>query len=149
MRIETEVFFRPEVISRESSTIRADLYNDCRHALAQSVTDCAFVPVRSMQLYAVITRDEIIFVDALNYAVQDGRGGRLIMLAWDFGSSPRRTSLDRPVAVEILVFHKDAADLHNRIMSELPVALAALEKSRRADGAVAGKAEIVPFRQPG
>ena len=72
MRIDTEVFFRPEEIEREASSIRADLFSRCRRALARSITDCAFVPVRSMQLLAVITRDEVVFVDNLNYAVLEG-----------------------------------------------------------------------------
>ena len=145
MRIDTEVFFRPAEIAREASRIRADLYNRCRLALARSVTDCAFVPVRSMQLQAVITRDEVVFVDNLNYAVHDGQGGRLIMLAWDFSGLEQRDSLDVPVPVEIVSYHENAAELHARLMSEFPAALATQE--RHAHNAQGGPvtAEIIPF----
>lgn len=148
MRIDTVVFFRPEEIAREASCIPVELYNDCCRALARSITDCAFVPVRNMQLLAVITRDEVIFVDSLNYAVQAGRGGRLIMLAWDFPEAGKRESLDAPVPVEIISFHKDSPDLHSRLMSEFPAALATQEKYERSDSARTGMAEIIPFRRP-
>jgi hypothetical protein len=146
MRIDTEVFFRPEEIEREASTIRADLFNRCRRALTCSVTDCAFVPVRSMQLLAVITRDEVVFVDCLNYAVRDGRGGRLIMLAWDLSKVGQRDSLAAPVPVEIIYFHENTRDLHARLMSEFPPALDTFEKHARAEPGQPDQAEIVPFR---
>jgi hypothetical protein len=148
MRIDTEVFFRPEEIEREASSIRAELFSRCRRALARSVTGCAFVPVRSMQLLAVITRDEIVFVDNLNYAVRDGRGGRLIMLAWDLSRGGQRTSLDRPVPIEIVSFQEESRDLHNRLMSEFPPALASQEKYARDErGRQQAMAEIVPLRR--
>ena len=146
MRIDTEVFFRPEEIERETSSIRADLFNRCRRALACSVTDCTFVPVRSMQLLAVITRDEVVFVDSLNYAVRDGRGGRLIMLAWDLSKGGQRDSLAAPIPLEIIYFHENIRDLHTRLMSEFPPALDTFEKHARTEPGQQGQAEIVPFR---
>ena len=148
MRIDTEVFFRPEEIEREASSIRADLFDRCRRALAQSVTDCAFVPVRSMQLQAVITRDEVVFVDNLSYAVQEGRGGRLIMLAWDLSKGGQRDSLSGPVVpVEIVFFNGDSRDLHSRLMSELPPALDKQDKYERAEQGRSALAKIIPFRR--
>ncbi len=147
MRIQTEVFFRPEELRREASSIRADLFNRCRKALARSVTDCAFVPVRNMQLLAVIARDEVMFVDNLSYAVHEGRGGRLIMLAWDFSKTEQRDTLSRPVSLEIVFFHENTRDLHTRLMSEFPPALDRLEKYERAGEGRPDRAEIVPFRR--
>lgn len=109
------------------------------------MTDCAFVPVRSMQLLAVITRDEVVFVDNLKYAVREERGGRLIMLAWDLSKAGQRDSLDGPVPVDIVTFHPGAADLHARLMSEFTPALDTLEKYARADSAWPKMAEIVPI----
>ena len=145
MRIDTEVFFRPEEIAREASRIRADLFNRCRLALGRSVTDCAFVPVHSMQVQAVITRDEVVFVDNLNYAVHDGQGGRLIMLAWDFSGLTPRDSLDGPVPLEIVFFHATAADLHTRLMSEFPAALGRQERRVQNEPGRPATAEIVTF----
>ena len=145
MRIDTEVFFRPEEIAREASRIRAELFNRCRLALARSETDCAFVPVRSMQLQAVITRNEVIFVDNLNYAVHDGQGGRMIMLAWDLSGVTQRDSLDEPVPLEIVSFHETSPDLHARLMSEFPAALATQERHAQDEQVGPATAEIIPF----
>lgn len=146
MRIDTEVYFRPDESGREPGRIRADLYRQCRAALAHSITDCAFVPVRSMQLLAVITRNEVVFVDSLNYAVRNGRGGHMIMLAWDLGHGGEREYLDAPVPIEIILFHTSSADLHARLMSEFGPALAKLADRERRDQAQAGiKAEIIPL----
>ena len=145
MRIDTEVFFRPDEIAREASRIRAELFNRCRLALARSVTDCAFVPVRSMQLQAVITRDEVIFVDNLNYAVHEGQGGRMIMLAWDLSGVAQRDSLDEPVPLEIVSFHETSPDLHTRLMSEFPAALTCLERQAQNEPGRPATAEIIPF----
>lgn len=148
MRIDTEIFFRPDETGRAPSSIRGDLYNSLRRALARSVTECAFVPVRNMQILAVVTRREVIFVDNLNYAVSDGQGGRLVMLAWDLARSDRRDSLDGPVPVDIVKFHPDADGLHARLVSEFPTALATQEKYERNDPELcAGEARIIPYRQ--
>ncbi len=147
MRIDTEVFFRPEEIAREASRIRAELFNRCRLALARSVTDCAFVPVRSMQLQAVITRDEVVFVDNLNYAVHDGQGGRMIMLAWDLSGVTQRDSLDEPVRLEIVSFHESSPDLHARLMSEFPAALTSQERQLQNEPGRPATAEIIPFKR--
>jgi hypothetical protein len=146
VRIDTEVFFRPDEVEREATRIRADLFSRCRRALARSVTDCAFVPVRSMQLLAVITRDEIVFVDNLNYAVCEGRGGRLIMLAWDLSRGGQRDSINEPVPVDIVYFHADTRDLHSRLMSEFAPALDRFEQTTRDEAGHPGRAEIIPIR---
>jgi len=105
------------------------------------------VPVRSMQLQAVIARDEVIFVDNLNYAVHDGQGGRLIMLAWDFSGVTQRDSLDGPVPVEIVSFHQSSHDLHTRLMSEFPAALTIQGKRTQNEQGRPTLAEIIPFRR--
>lgn len=148
MKIDTVVCFRPDETGREASSIRADLFRQCRAALARSITDCACVPVRSMQLLAVITRDEAVFVDSLDYAVRDGRGGHMIMLAWDLGHGGQRDALDGPVPIEIVSFHGNSADLHTRLMSEFAPALERLAGSGRAEPAQADMiAEIIPLKR--
>jgi hypothetical protein len=142
LKIATEIFFRPEELGREASSIRADLFSACRKALARSITDSAFVPVRSMQLLAVITHAEIVFVDNLNYAVHEGKGGRVIMLAWDLSHSGRRDAIDAPVPLEIVYLHNSSAALHARLMSEFLPALQTLDKYESIDH---GIAEIIPL----
>ena len=79
MNITTETFFRPEEVAREQVNLPAPLFNRCVLILNRSTTKNVFVPVRTMQYQAVIDTDEIIFVDNQGYAVQDGKGGRLII----------------------------------------------------------------------
>lgn len=145
MQISRETFFRPEVIEREAVTLRPDVFNRTRLALARSVTDCAFVPIRSMQFQAVITRDEIIFVDNQDYAVMDGEGGRIIVLAWDLSAAGQRDSLNRPVPMEILYFRMYQHEIQRRIMSEFPAALDNHEARDRAARRVGAAARIVPL----
>ena len=82
----------------------------------------------------------------LNYAVHEGRGGRLIMLAWDLSKGEQRDSLSGPVPLEIVLFHDNTRDLHARLMSEFPRALDTLEKYECAGEGRPDRAEIVPFR---
>ena len=79
-----ETFFRPDELARERLCIPAALYNRCRLKLSRCRYGHVFVPVRSMQVQSVIDEEEIIFVDNQAYAVRDGQGGKLIMLAWVF-----------------------------------------------------------------
>ncbi len=57
-----------------------------------------------MQFQAVIDPEEIIFVDSLGYAVENGHGGRLIVLAWQFTSHGPRDSLTEPVPIEVVYY---------------------------------------------
>ncbi|MEL0585249.1 MAG: hypothetical protein AAES65_10280 [Candidatus Thiodiazotropha sp. (ex. Lucinoma kazani)] len=81
----SETFFRPKADKRECLNIPAPLFNRCRLLVKRCLSEHVFVPIRSMQYQAVIDRDEVIFVDNQGgYAVQDGEGGRVIVLAWKF-----------------------------------------------------------------
>lgn len=145
MNISRETFFRPEVVERESVTLRPDLFNRARLALSRSITDCAFIPIRSMQFQAVVTRDEIIFVDNQGYAVKDGEGGRIIVLAWNLAAAGKRDSLNQPVPIEILYFGSNLRAVHQRIMSEFPGALDSHEGRDRERRRPGSRARILPL----
>jgi len=145
MKIHHETFFRPPEHDREHTMLRAEVYNGARLALAHSITDCAFVPIRSMQYQAVITHDEIIFVDNQGYAVHGSEGGRLIVLAWDLGQAEHRDSLTRPVPMDIIYFHDHNREIHHRLMSEFPPALETHNTRQRGDRTDAQAAKIVPL----
>ncbi len=146
--VTRETFFRPEAeIEREHSALPADLINGLQLLLSRSGGENFFLPIRSMQYQAVITRDEIVFVDANGgYAHQDGVGGRLIRIAWQ--PATRRESLSAPVPCDIVYYFLDSKDLQRRLISEIrPTLKRVLERQRdRAPPAVAG--QIVPFRRP-
>lgn len=143
--ITSETFFRPPELTREKIKIPAVLFNRCRLMLQRCEYDHIFVPIRSMQYIAVIDDEEIIFVDSLNYAVRDGEGGRMILLAWGFGREGVRDSLSAPVSVDLIHYAADARELHNRLMVELPKALDLLEERARKHGCEAKQKKVLAF----
>jgi hypothetical protein len=145
MRSTTEIFFRPEETSRERVTLPAPLYNRCRLLLARCPRPHVFVPIRTMQYQAVIDSEEIIFVDNQGYAVRDGRGGRLIVLAWEVTLGSSRESLTEPVPIEIVYFGRETHDTHRRLMSEFPRALSLYETRQQGDSGAGLSATILPF----
>lgn len=104
-----------------------------------------FVPIRSMQFIAVIDREEIIFVDSLNYAVRDGEGGRMILLAWEYAQETPRDSLTEPVPIELIHYADNIRPLHNRLMVELPKALDLLEERAREHGCEPKRRKVLAF----
>jgi len=141
----TEIFFRPGETARERLTLPATLYNRCRLLLARCQHPHVFVPIRTMQYQAVIDSEEIIFVDNQGYAVRDGHGGRLIVLAWKVALEIPRESLTEPVPVEIIYYGHETHDTHRRLMSEFPRALSLLESRQQRDSANCPSAKILPF----
>jgi hypothetical protein len=146
-RFIQETFFRPAELSREILTIPAPLYNRCRLLHARSELPHLFVPIRDMQFLAVVDRREIIFVDHQGgYAVQDGEGGRLIVLAWQFTADEPRASINEPVPLTLVHYREDVRALQRRIMSEFPSALERLGKKLEGADGGAGEGRILPFR---
>ena len=98
-----------------------------------------------MQYQAVIDSGEIIFVDNLGYAVEDGHGGRLIVLAWELVSQGTRDSLTEPVPIEVVYYGQERHETHRRLLGEFSKALERYEA--RLDEDVNGNrtATILPF----
>ena len=140
-----EIFFRPEETARERVTLPAPLYNRCRLLLARCPRPHVFVPIRTMQFQAVIDRGEIIFVDNQGYAVRDGRGGRLIVLAWEVALDCPRASLSEPVTLEIVYYGHVTHETHRRLMSEFPKALSRYEEKLQREAVGCATATILPF----
>jgi len=145
----TETFFRPDQpFSSEHTTLPADIVNGLRRLLTRCGGDCVFLPVRSMQYQAVIDRDEVVFVDAVGgYAHQDGEGGRLIRIAWRWGSGPR-DSVCEPVPCEVIHYFADLKETQWRLVGEIRAALEVVEGRRLHQAAPACERRVVPFRRP-
>lgn len=141
----TETFFRPPELSRERIKIPGSLFNRCRLMLKRCEYEHFFVPIRSMQFIGIIDDEEIIFVDSLNYAVRDGEGGRMIMLAWGFDPEMERDSLSEPVSLDLIHYAPNVRDLHNRLMVELPKALDLLEERAREHGCEPKRKKVLAF----
>ncbi len=128
----TETFFRPEATARCPWTMPATLFRRAQQALRRSPGRCAFVPIRSMQFQAVIDAEELIFVDALGgYRVQDGQGGRLILLAWRPRPLAEIASLSDPVPCELVYYRAGLEEVQRRLVGELDRALQLMEARRR------------------
>jgi len=145
MSSTSEIFFRRRETAREQVSLPAALFNRCQLLLHRAATAHVFVPVRSMQYQAVIDSGEIIFVDNLGYAVEDGHGGRLIVLAWELVSQGTRDSLTEPVPIEVVYYGQERHETHRRLLGEFSKALERYEA--RLDEDVNGNrtATILPF----
>lgn len=93
--------YRERAFHREPRSLPAETYNLARSIQARSPQGIAFVPIRSMQVLAILDRDEFVFLDSQykNWA----------MLAWQCFRSDERAGLDDPVAYE-LAFYTPEAD---------------------------------------
>jgi len=141
----TEFFFRREETDREQVSLPAQLFNRCLLLLNHSKTANVFVPIRTMQYQAVIDADEIIFVDNFGYAVENGHGGRLVVLAWKVALHGPRDSLSEPVPIEVVYYGPERHEIHRRLMSEFPKTLDAYE-ARFREGLTENKtATVLPF----
>jgi hypothetical protein len=143
---QSETFFRPKQLACERLTIPAALYNACRLTLSRCSNVHAFVPVRSMQIMAVIDRQEVIFVDSQDYAVQDGEGGKLICLAWEFRHGTGRDDLTEPAPIELLYYREDARQLHNRLVGEFAQALQLMAERLRDEDCEPRVSKVVSLK---
>ena len=146
MMTTSETFFRPDETGRTRVTIPAPLYNLCRLLLSRCPTQNVFVPIRSMQIMAVIGPDEVIFVDSQAYAVQDGAGGKLIFLAWSLLPAAGREDLSAPAPVQLRYYRDDARELHGRLVGEFGQELAQLLERLQQEGCPPRSSRVVPLR---
>jgi len=142
----TETFFRPEETSRERLNLPAPLLNRCILLLKHSSNKHVFVPIRTMQVQAVIDTDEIIFVDNEGYAVQDGNGGRMIIVAWRLPNQQERDSINQPVPIDVIYYCGRDHDTHRRLMSDFPKAIDACEARINERNSSNTTASILSFR---
>jgi hypothetical protein len=141
----SEIFFRPDELACERLTIPAPLYNQCRLMLSRCQYEHLFVPVRTMQVQAVIDDEEVIFVDNQAYAVRDGKGGKLIRLAWKFRRDQERDSLAEPAPIDLIYYDDKARELHNRLIGEFKKAMDLMEARAREYGCEPKAKRVLPF----
>ncbi|MEW6679209.1 MAG: hypothetical protein AB1421_14940 [Pseudomonadota bacterium] len=118
--------YRERAFHREPRTLPAETYNLARSIQARSPQGIAFVPIRSMQVLAILDRDEFVFLDSQykNWA----------MLAWQCFRSDERAALDDPVAYELAYYTAEAEAAMKRLPREFHQALTALAAKGRVDG---------------
>lgn len=140
-----ETFFRPDELARERLCIPAALYNRCRLMLSRCRYGHVFVPVRSMQVQSVIDEEEIIFIDNQAYAVRDGQGGKLIMLAWVFCYDHNRDNLNKPAPIDLVYYYNDAREVHKRLIGEFGKALDLVEQRDSRHRPEPRSRQVLPF----
>ena len=126
----TETFFLPKEISRTNWSTPADIYNLYRSLLIRNNSQPVFVPIRSMQFMAILDQYEILFVDSQSYAVSGDNGGRMILLAWQYGRV-ERDSLEVPVACEVVSYEQDNSEIQQRLISEFRQAMELINERYR------------------
>ena len=139
----TETFFLPDEIDRETSRLPANIYNTAHNLLGRSETDCVFVPVRTLQMFGVITAHEIVFVDTLTYTHRGDEGGRVIQLAWQFNHGHDRDALDEPVAFDIVYYLEQGRTAQQRLVREFRDALEQMDKRYREEALPKEGARVV------
>ncbi|MGD8912968.1 MAG: hypothetical protein PVI97_03445 [Candidatus Thiodiazotropha sp.] len=140
-----EIFFRPEELAWERLTIPPTLYNQCRLMLTRCQYEHIFIPVRAMQFQAVIDEEEVIFIDNHAYAVRDGKGGKLIRLAWKFRRDQSREGLNEPAPIDLIYYDEKSRELHNRLVGEFMKALDEIEARSREKGCETHPVKVLPF----
>ncbi|MCG7926903.1 MAG: hypothetical protein JAY67_15370 [Candidatus Thiodiazotropha taylori] len=141
----SEIFFRPDELACERLTIPAPLYNQCRLMLSRCQYEHVFIPVRTMQIQAVLDEDEVIFIDNQAYAVKDGQGGKLIRLAWKFRRDLDRDNLAEPAPIDMIYYDEKARELHNRLIGEFKKAMDLLEERAKEHGCEPKVKRVLPF----
>ena len=105
-------------ISRDVRQLPADYYRKLLILFSHSGSENLFIPIRSMQYLAVVTRGEVVFID--------GQDKRRIESSW---SNFRHDSevLDDPVSYDCVVFEEKGADVLTRLQGEFLKALELVE----------------------
>ncbi len=125
---------RAQELARVRRAIAGSTYNLARVLQQRSSHGVAFVPIRSMQVLAVLGADEFVFVDGMQRA--------WAMLAWDRFGSAERDSLSQPVAFDCVAYTPQATLAMQRLPRELHLALLGLAARRPQ----AGPAQVLGFR---
>ena len=129
--MKIELHRGPE-LAREPRYLPAALYN-LAHTLFARGGDAVFVPIRSMQVLAIIDREEIVFVDS--------QRKHFVEAAWQRFAPRSRAALDAAVPYEVVHYGKHSAAQMARLQTEFARALQALADRQPAHA----KANVLPM----
>ncbi len=132
--------YRDQPIAREARTLPAAVYNLAYKLIARSPSGVVFVPIRSMQMLAILDDEEFVFLD--------NQYRSWVEIAWRQFRPQSRSALDAPVPYETVLYHPDGQKNLNRLLAEFPKALQALADKDKIEG----PAKLLKFearRSPG
>ena len=118
--------YRDRPIATEAGTLSAAVYNLAHSLIARSPSGAVFVPIRSMQMLAILDDEEFVFLDSQYRS--------WVEIAWRQFRPQARAALDAPVPYESVIYHPDGQGRLGRLLVELPKALQALSKKERPEG---------------
>ncbi len=118
---------------RERRSLPASTYNLARTLQLRSPNGVAFVPVRSLQVLAIVDCEAFVFVD--------GQQRALALLAWEGLRPAARSALHEAMDFEAVGYAPAAREAMQRLPWEFHQALRALTERRR-DSA---PARLLPF----
>jgi len=130
-----ETFFRGQELAREPRSMPAATYNLTRILLARTKDAFVFVPIRSMQVLAIVEAREFNFVHS--------ETRRTIDLSWQDFAPAARTALDDPVPYDAVYHAEDAARTMLRLQAEF---LRALEMLAERSSPV-GTGRVIEIRR--
>jgi hypothetical protein len=114
-----ETFFRGQELARSRRSMPARTYNLSRILLGRSPDAFVFVPIRSMQVLAIVEACEFNFVH------REAR--REIELSWLDFAPGERSGLDEPVPFDAVFYAPEAAATMLRLQGEFLKALELME----------------------
>lgn len=118
--------YRDQPISSEASTLAASTYNLAHGLIARSPSGVVFVPIRSMQMLAILDNEEFVFLDS--------QYRNWVEIAWRHFRPQAREALDEAVPFELAIYHPDGQKNLNRLMAEFPKAMQMLTDKDKIDG---------------
>lgn len=118
--------YRAAPLFQERRTLPAATYNLARVLQARSPKGVAFVPIRSMQVLAIVDATEFVFLDSQYKS--------WVMLAWQGFHPNARTALDEPVPFDCVHYEDTAQEAMRRLMREFHRALEQLAAKQHIDG---------------
>lgn len=142
-----ETFFRPSEMERRAWALPGHLYNRGQTLCKRVPGEHLFVPLRDMFYLAVVSRDEVVFVNAEGgYRFGDSGGGRVIEFAWCRFRPQGRNALADPVPCDLVFFTPGAQLACERALGLYGASLA--EVSARLDREQSSRqgADVVSLR---
>ena len=118
--------YRAAPLQQQGRTLAAATYNLARTLQARSPRGVAFVPIRSMQVLAILDATEFVFLDSQYKS--------WVMLAWQGFHPGTRTALDEAVPFESVCYEQTGIDAMRRLPREFHLALEALAVKQHVDG---------------
>ena len=148
MKSTLETFIRPVELSRQSLRLGSSIFNAYRLLISRDTDGFVFLPLRNIQFQAIVSSDEILFVDSYGpYHSDVTTGGRCISFAWQFVDIRQRDSITHPAGYEFIRYCDNSDVDNNRLVTEFSLALEYHRQNQLSIEDQKRKANIINLRQ--